>query len=72
MIEELGRHGHRISPGTIYPSLHRMEAEGLLVSREQLVDGHYRRLYTATERGREALAQTRAALRGLADELLED
>lgn len=25
MIEELGRHGYRLSAGTIYPMLHRLE-----------------------------------------------
>ncbi len=30
MIEELGRHGYEISPGTLYPILHGMEREGWL------------------------------------------
>src|SRR2546423_1430589 len=48
ITEELARHGHRISPGTLYPTLHRMENEGLLRSRTKIVDGRRRRLYTAT------------------------
>lgn len=71
MTEELARHGHRISPGTLYPTLHRMEREGLITSREQVVDGRTRRVYRATRTGREALADTRRALRELADEVLE-
>lgn len=31
MIEELGRHGYEVSPGTIYPILHGMERGGWLV-----------------------------------------
>jgi DNA-binding PadR family transcriptional regulator len=69
--EELARHGHRISPGTLYPTLHRMEDEGLLRSRPKIVEGRRRRLYTATARGRRALEQARRTLRELADELLD-
>jgi DNA-binding PadR family transcriptional regulator len=72
MSEELARHGHRISPGTLYPTLHRMQAEGLLTSRDELVDGRRRRRYRATEQGRLVLDQTRRALRELADEVLDE
>lgn len=70
MAEELGRHGYRISPGTLYPTLHRMEDEGLLTSRYEVVDGRRRRVYRTTRRGRTALEAMRRALRELADELL--
>jgi hypothetical protein len=33
MIEELRRHGYRISPGTLYPMLHALERKGYLRSR---------------------------------------
>jgi DNA-binding PadR family transcriptional regulator len=71
VTEELARHGHRISPGTLYPTLHRMEDEGLLRSRTKVVEGRRRRLYTATPRGRRALEQARRTLRELADEVLD-
>jgi PadR family transcriptional regulator PadR len=35
MVEELARHGYRISPGTLYPLLHRLEKKGYLRSSEQ-------------------------------------
>jgi DNA-binding PadR family transcriptional regulator len=70
MSQELAGHGHRISPGTLYPALHRMEAEGLLSSRRELAAGHVRRRYRATQEGRRVLAETRKALRELADEVL--
>jgi DNA-binding PadR family transcriptional regulator len=69
--EELARHGYRISPGTLYPTLHRMEAEGLLSSREETVEGRRRRRYRATRDGRRVLVETQRALRELADEVLE-
>jgi DNA-binding PadR family transcriptional regulator len=72
MSEELARHGYRISPGTLYPTLHRMEADGLLRSRRDVVEGRTRRLYDATPAGRRALEQARQALRELADEVLRE
>jgi DNA-binding PadR family transcriptional regulator len=70
MAEELARHGYKISPGTLYPTLHRMEEEGLLRSEHEVVDGRRRRTYRATRNGRTALDSMRRALRELADELL--
>ena len=35
MIEELDRHGYRLSPGTLYPTLAKMENQGLLTSSTQ-------------------------------------
>jgi hypothetical protein len=29
MAKELARHGYQISPGSLYPTLHKMETEGL-------------------------------------------
>lgn len=71
MSEELGRHGYRISAGTLYPTLHRMEADGLLRSSRGVVNGRTRRDYTITEAGRAALVDGRRLLRELATELLE-
>jgi DNA-binding PadR family transcriptional regulator len=69
---ELRRHGYEISPGTLYPMLHRMEQTGLLISCRQLAEGRNRRVYTATERGRAELTRLRAAVAELADEVLVD
>jgi len=70
MSAELAEHGYRISPGTLYPTLHRMEGEGLLTSRHLVVDGRNRRVYRATPAGRRALRDAKTALRELADEIL--
>jgi DNA-binding PadR family transcriptional regulator len=70
MARELAEHGYEISPGTLYPALHRLESEGLLSSRSAVEEGRSRRLYKITADGREALRQTRKALRELADEVL--
>ncbi|MFR9749598.1 PadR family transcriptional regulator [Nocardia sp. 004] len=67
---ELSRHGYDISPGTLYPTLHRLEDEGLLTSQQQVVDGRARRVYRATRAGKKALAEDRQALAELAREVL--
>ncbi|GGM46080.1 PadR family transcriptional regulator [Longimycelium tulufanense] len=70
LAEELARHGYPISPGTLYPLLHRMAAAGLLASTEHVVEGRVRRVYQATPAGRDALLQLRAVVAELADEVL--
>jgi DNA-binding PadR family transcriptional regulator len=70
MAQELAHHGYEISPGTLYPMLHRMEQDGLLTSRQVVVDGRTRRAYRATPSGRKALSDMKRVLRELADEVL--
>jgi DNA-binding PadR family transcriptional regulator len=70
MAQELAHHGYKISPGTLYPTLHRLEAEGMLTSERRVVHGRTRRVYRITEEGRSALAEDRAALAELAREIL--
>jgi DNA-binding PadR family transcriptional regulator len=70
VAEELARHGYRISPGSLYPTLHKMEAEGLVRSHHEVVNGRARRSYVATAEGRRALGEAKVQLRELADELL--
>jgi DNA-binding PadR family transcriptional regulator len=72
LIEELGRHGHRLSPGTLYPMLHRLQEAGMLACREVVVEGKRRKLYRITGFGRKAFTQCQKALRELAEEVLDD
>jgi DNA-binding PadR family transcriptional regulator len=72
MTQELAGHGYRISPGTLYPTLHRLEEDGLLTSEQRVVDGRTRRVYWATKAGKAALAEDRRALAELAREVLPD
>jgi PadR family transcriptional regulator PadR len=69
MIEELARHGYRMSPGTLYPLLHGMEEKGYLKSRQERAGRSVRRLYHATPLGREALAMAREKVRELFGEI---
>ncbi len=72
LIEELARHGYRLSPGTLYPILHSLERDGLLSSAGRVVDGKVRKYYYLTPAGREALAQGREKARDLLRELEEE
>lgn len=70
MMEELGRHGYRVSPGTIYPLLHSLESEGFLRSRWEVRGGKRVRVYEITEVGVKALEDGIEKLRELCMELL--
>lgn len=72
MSRELAEHGYEISPGTLYPTLHRLESEGLLSSRSAVEEGRSRRVYTITAEGRKDLQRTRMALKELSEEVLDD
>jgi DNA-binding PadR family transcriptional regulator len=72
MSQELADHGYEISPGTLYPTLHRLEDEGLLSSRSTVEEGHSLRVYKITPEGRKILRQTRKALKELSEEVLDD
>lgn len=71
MIEELGRHGYKLSPGTLYPLLHGMEKKGLLRSTRPC-SRNDRRVYRVTPAGRKALAAAKQRVRELFSELFED
>lgn len=71
-MEELARHGYKLSPGTLYPILHSMVRERFLVYSEELVDGRVRKVYTATEEGRAALVLAKSRVRELFLELFEE
>ncbi len=72
MIRELGRHGYRLGPGTIYPLLHGLERRGWLRSHKRLVNGHRRKVYVATAAGRRALQLARKQVRELFEEMCEE
>ncbi len=72
IIRELARHGYELSPGTVYPLLHRMEERGYLKSQETLSEGRRRRMYRATARGKKVLAEAKTKVRELFRELVEE
>jgi DNA-binding PadR family transcriptional regulator len=69
--KELERHGYHLSPGTLYPTLHRLEKEGYLKRQSRVVGGKVRNYYVSTQKGRDALDEARGKIRELVNEVLE-
>ena len=72
LIEELRRHGYRMSPGTLYPTLHALERGRYLRSKTRVVGGRRRLSYVATALGKAALTEARHAILELVHELFEE
>ena len=72
MIEELAHHGYDISPGTMYPILHRLEKTGLLFSEQEVAAGKVRKYYRITPSGTKVLKELKAKIAELTDEVLDD
>jgi len=71
MIGELKKHGYDVSPGTLYPVLHNMEATGLLEKEERLVEGKVRKYYAITVTGITVLMQAKQVVFELFHEMEE-
>jgi DNA-binding PadR family transcriptional regulator len=71
MVEELARHGYRISPGTLYPLLHGLEKKGYLRAADERNGKSRRKVYHATRLGRNALRAATSKVRELFRELME-
>lgn len=71
LTQELLRHGYRLSAGTLYPTLHELEIEGLLRSVHKVVGGKVRRYYTATAKGKRRLQDAQEKVRELVEEIVE-
>jgi DNA-binding PadR family transcriptional regulator len=72
IMEELARHGYRLSAGTLYPMLHSLEEAGYLRSTSHVVVGRMRRNYRITAKGRKALSAAKEKVTELFGELFED
>lgn len=70
VIDELARHGYRLSAGTLYPLLHKMTRDGYLTAREAREGRTVRKLYAITDKGREGLAVARERIRGFTGEAM--
>ena len=70
MIEELARHGYRLSPGTLYPIFRGLEGAGFLRSDPVVVAGKTRKYYRITSAGRKALQESKVKIRQLVGEAL--
>ncbi|MEN1970074.1 PadR family transcriptional regulator [Lentibacillus sp. N15] len=71
MMEELAGHGYEVSPGTIYPTLNRLEQSGYLEKEERLEGGKIRKYYTITDKGKEALEEAKLKIKELMNEVID-
>lgn len=72
IIEELARHGYKLSAGTLYPLLHSMEKKGYLSSFKETNGRNPRKLYRATLLGEEVLNAAKVKVKELFGELFEE
>jgi PadR family transcriptional regulator PadR len=72
LIQELARHGYKLSSGTLYPMLHGMEEKGYLRSVEERSGKLARRVYRATSLGEKALESAKRKVSELFTELFEE
>jgi len=72
LIRELSRHGYYISPGTLYPILHRLLNDGYLTLKEKNVNGKIRKYYRITKKGKKALRGCKEKIHELVDEVVRE
>lgn len=70
LIEELGRHGYKLSPGTLYPTLAKMQEAGLLTCECRTVDHKQRKYYKITRTGIKTLHEVKVKLKELYEEVI--
>ena len=58
-----------ITEGALYPALHKLEADGLLTTETEVVDGRARKYYSLTKTGHTAATDRVAELRAFMDTL---
>ena len=72
IMDELGRHGYRLGPGTLYPLLHRLERDGCLTSKPRVEGGRRRIYYEITPKGAKLLRAASEKVRELVSEVLDE
>lgn len=71
IVEELQHHGYQISAGTLYPILHEMEQQGLLIKHDKIVNGKIRKYYRTTPQGMKVLEESKEKVKELLYEIEE-
>lgn len=62
---------YRLSPGTLYPLLHKMERDGYLTSRRERDGRTVRKFYSITDKGRAGLALAKERVREFTGEAIK-
>lgn len=72
IAEKLARNRYRISPDTLYPTLHRLEKGSYLKSVFKIIEDRVRIYYQAADEGKRVIEQARAKTRELVAEVIEE
>jgi len=72
LVEELGRHGYKLSFGTLYPTLAKMVRMELLSLETRIVNHKQRKYYRITPAGLKELEKVKAKIKELYEEVIED
>jgi DNA-binding PadR family transcriptional regulator len=70
MMKELERHGYKISPGTLYPILHKMKKDKMLKIEKNNINGKIRIIYRTTIIGEKTLEKLKIFVKELSQEVL--
>lgn len=70
LTNELSRHGYEIGPGTLYPTLAKMERQGLLSCEARTVEHKQRKYYRITTAGRTLLEEMKRKINELYKEIV--
>lgn len=65
ILKEMRKVGFELSPGTLYPTLAKLEREGDIMWRRQVVAGRVRKTYRLTAKGKKELEEVKERLRVL-------
>jgi PadR family transcriptional regulator, regulatory protein PadR len=72
LMEELARHGYEIGPGTLYPTLNKLEKGGFLTCEARTVDHKQRKYYRITPAGMSLLNQMKQKIEELYEEVVKE
>lgn len=72
LMEELSRHGYQVGPGTLYPTLAKLEEGGYLTCRTCTVDHKQRKYYRVTPEGVALLNRMREKIKELYEEVFRE
>jgi PadR family transcriptional regulator, regulatory protein PadR len=71
LTEELAHHGYKVSPGTLYPTLAKLEKGGFLTCEARTVEHKQRKYYRITKEGRSLLEIAKNEIVELHREVIE-
>jgi DNA-binding PadR family transcriptional regulator len=72
LMEELESHGYRIGPGTLYPTLAKLEKGGFLRCNARTVNHKQRKYYRITPAGRSLLEEMKGKIEELYLEVVKE